>query len=49
EKNFMAPKKAHLHNAYVTSKPLKEWHNIDSYIGKLLEDNLKLLENDCFA
>ncbi|CAG8538346.1 21976_t:CDS:2, partial [Gigaspora rosea] len=38
KKNFVAPK-AHLHDAYVSSKPIKEWHNIDSYVSKLLEDN----------
>ncbi|CAG8659411.1 27391_t:CDS:2 [Dentiscutata erythropus] len=48
KKDFVAPKKAHLHDAYVTSKLLKEWHNIDSYISKLLENNLELLKNDCF-
>ncbi|RIB10194.1 hypothetical protein C2G38_2206777 [Gigaspora rosea] len=40
EKNFVAPK-ACLHDAYVSSKPIKEWHNIDSYVSKLLEDNPK--------
>ncbi|RHZ49589.1 hypothetical protein Glove_519g31 [Diversispora epigaea] len=28
---------------------MKEWHNIDSYVIKLLENNPGLSENDCFA
>lgn len=48
EKDFMASKN-HLHNVYVTSRPMKEWHNIDSYVYKLLENNPGLSDNDCFA
>ncbi|CAG8604161.1 16785_t:CDS:2 [Cetraspora pellucida] len=48
EKDFMALK-AHFHDAYVTSKPMKEWHNIDFYVCKLLENNPELSKNDCFA
>ncbi|CAB4438517.1 unnamed protein product [Rhizophagus irregularis] len=47
-KDFVVPK-SHLHDVYITSSPMKEWHNIDSYVCKLLEDNPGLLENDCFA
>src|SRR4051812_17121539 len=48
EKNFMAPK-CRSHDVYVTSRPMKEWHDIDSYVCKLLEDNPGYSENDCFA
>src|SRR6266480_3651594 len=48
EKDFVAPKN-HLHDVYVTSRPMKEWHNIDSYVCKLLENNPGLSEDDCFA
>ncbi|CAG8590647.1 12728_t:CDS:2 [Ambispora gerdemannii] len=48
EKDFIAPKDR-LHDDYVTSRPMKEWHNIDSYVTKLLENNPGLSENDCFA
>ncbi len=48
EKDFVAPK-SHLHDVYITSSPMKEWHNIDSYVCKLLENNPGLTENDCFA
>ncbi|CAG8579992.1 13413_t:CDS:2, partial [Acaulospora morrowiae] len=48
EKDFIAPKDRS-HDDYVTSRPMKEWHNIDSYVTKLLENNPGLSENDCFA
>ncbi|PKK56460.1 hypothetical protein RhiirC2_858598 [Rhizophagus irregularis] len=47
-KDFVAPK-SHLHDVYITSSPMKEWHNIDSYVCKLLEDSPGLSANDCFA
>ena len=48
EKDFIAPKDR-FHDDYVTSRPMNEWHNIDSYITKLLENNPGFSENDCFA
>ncbi|CAG8697655.1 10384_t:CDS:2, partial [Funneliformis mosseae] len=48
QKNFVAPKHR-LHDVYVTSKPLKEWHIIEVYVGKLLENNPGLSENGLFA
>src|SRR6185312_12550221 len=48
EEDFIAPNDR-LHDDYVTSRPMKEWHNIDSYVTKLLENNPGLSEYDCFA
>ncbi|CAG8648458.1 878_t:CDS:2, partial [Paraglomus brasilianum] len=48
EEDFIAPNDR-LHDDYVTSRPMKEWHNIDSYVTKLLENNPGLFEYDCFA
>ncbi|CAG8679256.1 11675_t:CDS:2, partial [Funneliformis caledonium] len=48
QKNFVAPKHR-LHDVYVTSKPLKEWHIIEDYVGRLLENNPGLSENGLFA
>ncbi|RGB23633.1 hypothetical protein C1646_822025 [Rhizophagus diaphanus] len=44
EKDFVAPK-GRFHDAYITSRPMKEWHDIDSYVCKLLENNPGLSEN----
>ncbi|CAG8449404.1 964_t:CDS:2 [Acaulospora morrowiae] len=33
----------------IVRKTNEEWHNIDSYVTKLLENNPGLSENDCFA
>ncbi|CAI2179251.1 11948_t:CDS:2 [Funneliformis geosporum] len=46
--DFVAPKDR-LHDIYVTSRPMKEWHNIDSYVCKLLENNPGFSENECFV
>ncbi|CAG8610378.1 672_t:CDS:2, partial [Funneliformis mosseae] len=48
QKNFVAPKHQ-LHDVYVTSKPLKEWHIIEDYVSKLLKNDPGLSENGLFA